>query len=86
MNGGYSKYVENKAKTQFEKWKQVMDDCHELACLTNVADYTMAFIIWRTIANEKTKYYARETHLKVDELSLWVVILRTKHLVEKLSK
>ncbi len=78
--------MENKAKTQFEKWKQVMDDCHELACLTNVADYTMAFIIWRTIANEKTKYYARETHLKVDELSLWVVILRTKHLVEKLSK
>jgi hypothetical protein len=36
--------------------------------------------------NEQIKYSAWEAHLGVDELSLQVAILKTKHLVEKLSK
>jgi hypothetical protein len=46
----------------------------------------MAFIIWRIIENKQTKYSTQETHLGVDELSLKATILRTRHLVEKLSK
>jgi hypothetical protein len=79
-------HVESRAKTRSEKWKQVMDDCKELTCLTNIADYTMASIIYRTIENEQTKYYVQEAHLGVDKLFLWVAILKTRHLVEKLSK
>ncbi len=39
-------HVESKARTQFEKWKQVMDDCQELAYLSDIAYHAMAFIIW----------------------------------------
>jgi hypothetical protein len=46
----------------------------------------MAFIIWRTIENKKTKYFAWEAHLIVDKLSLCATILKTRHLVENLSK
>ncbi len=63
-----------------------MDNCHELACLIEIANHTMAFIIWRIIENRQTKYSIQEAHLGVDELSLRVAILRTRHLVEKLSK
>jgi hypothetical protein len=38
-------HVESKARTQFEKWKQVMDDCQELAYLSDIAYHAMAFII-----------------------------------------
>jgi hypothetical protein len=78
-------HVESKAKTQLEKWKQIMDDYHEFACLNNVANHAMASIFWRTTENEQIKYYVRKAHLGVDELSLWVAILKTRHLVEKLS-
>jgi hypothetical protein len=83
---GILDHVKSRDKTQHEKWKWIMDDCQELAYLTDVVDHTMASIIWRTIENEQTKCYAQEAHLGVDELSLWIIILRTKHLVEKLSK
>ncbi len=79
-------HVESRAKTQPEKWKQVMGDCLELASLTNIIDYAMASIIWRTIENEQIKYFAWEAHLGVDKLSPWASILRTRHLVEKMSK
>jgi hypothetical protein len=79
-------HVESRAKTQLEKWKQVMDDCQELTCFTDITNYAMTSIIWRTIENEQTKYYTRETHLGVGELSLRETILVTRHLVEKLSK
>jgi hypothetical protein len=38
-------HVESKAMTQLKKWKQIMDDCQELAYLTNIVDRAMAFII-----------------------------------------
>jgi hypothetical protein len=31
-------HVESRAKIQLEKWKQIMDDCQELAYLTNIAN------------------------------------------------
>jgi hypothetical protein len=51
-------HVESRAKTQPQKWKQVMDDYQELICLTNITDRTMANIAWRTIENEQIKYFA----------------------------
>jgi hypothetical protein len=45
-------HVESRAKIQLEKWKQAVDDHHELAYLINIADHTMGSIIWRIIENE----------------------------------
>jgi hypothetical protein len=63
-----------------------MDNCQELAYFIDIANHAMASIIWRIIENRQTKYSIQEAHLGVDELSLRVAILRTRHLVEKLSK
>jgi hypothetical protein len=79
-------HVESKARTQPKKWKQIMDSYQELTCLIDIANRTVASIIWRTIKNKQIKYFAWETHLGVDELSLWVTILKIRHLVDKLSK
>jgi hypothetical protein len=57
-----------------------MNNCQELTCFIDVADLAMASIIWRSAKNELTK------HLGINKLSLRVAILRTRHLVEKLSK
>jgi len=51
-------HVESKARTQPKKWKQVMDGCQELTCLIDIANRTVASIIWRTIKNKQTKYFA----------------------------
>ncbi len=63
-----------------------MDDYQELICLIDIVDCAMASIIWRIIENEQTMYFTLKAHLGVDELSLRETILRTRHLVEKLSK
>jgi hypothetical protein len=63
-----------------------MSNYQDLACFIDVINYTMAFIIWRTTKNKLTKYFARKTHLLIDELSLRAIILRMWHLVDKLSK
>ncbi len=58
----------------------------ELVCLTNIIDHAITFIIWRTTKNQQTKYFAQEQFLGTNKLSLWTTILRTRHLLEKLSK
>jgi hypothetical protein len=63
-----------------------MGNYQELVFLIDVVDCTMVFIIWRIAENDLTKYYVREVHLGIDKFSLRVAILRTWHLVEKLSK
>jgi hypothetical protein len=73
-------HVKNRTKDQLEKLEQVMNNCQELTCFIDVADLAMASIIWRSAKNELTK------HLGINKLSLRVAILRTRHLVEKLSK
>jgi hypothetical protein len=44
------------------------------------------FLSFRRLPNKLTKYYDQEAHLGLNELSLQVPILKTWHLVEKLSK
>jgi hypothetical protein len=79
-------HVESKAKDQLEKWEQVMNNRKKIACFTNIGDRAITSIIWRIAKNELTKYFAQEAHLGINKLSLQATILKTKHLVEKLSK
>jgi hypothetical protein len=39
-------HVVSWASNDPKRWKQVMDNCQELACLTNIANQTMIVIIW----------------------------------------
>jgi hypothetical protein len=62
-----------------------MDYCHELTYFINLGDYAMETIMWR-VSCEFTKFQAIDAHLGQDALYLQVVILNTRHLVDKPTK
>jgi hypothetical protein len=61
------------------------DYCQELACLTNLRYHVMEAITWR-INCEFMKFQAIDAHIGQNALYMQVAILRTWHLVEKLTK
>ncbi len=72
-------HVVSRAHADLEQQKQLMDHCHELTCFVDLGDCAMEAILW-------TKFQAIDAHVGQDALYLQAAILRTQHLVDKLSK
>jgi alpha-D-ribose 1-methylphosphonate 5-phosphate C-P lyase len=63
-----------------------MNNHKKTTCFTDIGDRAITSIILRIAKNELTKYFAQLAHLGINKLSLQATILKTQHLVEKLSK
>ncbi len=55
-------HVVGQVHVDYEWWKQLMDYCHELACLTNLGYRAMETITWR-VSYEFTKFQITNAHL-----------------------
>ncbi len=77
-----SYHVVNRVHVEPKRCKQLMDYCQELAYLTDLGDHVMES--WR-VSCEFTKFQVGNAQLGHDASYLQAAILRTQHLVDKLT-
>jgi hypothetical protein len=55
-------HVENKVRVQPDKWKQLMDDYHELACFTNIEIMSWPLLFGGLSRTSKPSFCSRSTY------------------------